>query len=106
MSLSYDNEGNSLTKTRVSDGQLTSFQWDTRNRLTEVEFTLAGNLVFEERYTYDAFDRRIGVWTDADGAGAGVQLWTAYEGGNAWADWDSAVPGAGIVRAKSRGVIR
>jgi RHS repeat-associated protein len=81
----YDNEGNRLTKTRVSDGQVTSYTYDERNRLTDVQVKSSGGvLLHEERYTYDALDRRIGVWTD------GVQLWTAYRGDNAWADFNGS----------------
>jgi RHS repeat-associated protein len=88
----YDDEGNTLTQTRVSDGQVTTFTWDHRNRQTTAEIrTSGGTLLHEERYTYDVFDRRIGVWVGADGAGAGagVQTWTLYDGANAWADFDA-----------------
>jgi RHS repeat-associated protein len=89
----YDDEGNTLTQTRISDGQVTSFIWDNRNRLTEADIRDAGgNLLHQEKYTYDVLDRRIGVWIDADGAGpgAGVQTRTAYNGANAWADFDAS----------------
>jgi RHS repeat-associated protein len=77
----YDNEGNVLTKTRISDGEVTTYTWDSRNRLAEVEVRSAGGLLLhEERYTYDGKGRRIGVWSD------GTQTWTAYRGDNAWAD--------------------
>ncbi|MFL5328694.1 MAG: RHS repeat-associated core domain-containing protein [Gemmataceae bacterium] len=38
------------------------------------------------------FNRRIGVWTDTDGAGSGsgVQKWSAYDGENTWADFNHA----------------
>src|SRR5207244_11404843 len=32
----YDDNGNMLTKTRISDSQKTEFTWDYRNRLTKV----------------------------------------------------------------------
>lgn len=89
----YDAEGNRLTKTRISDGQATSYTYDERNRLTGVQVrSVGGVLLADEQYTYDALDRRIAVLTDPDGAGpqAAVQLWTAYQGKNAWADFDGS----------------
>src|SRR5579885_904201 len=51
----YDNEGNTLTKTRISDGQVTTFSWDHRNRLTEAVVRDAqGNVLDDEKFTYDA----------------------------------------------------
>jgi YD repeat-containing protein len=38
----YDDEGNTLTQTRISDGQVTSFAYDYRNRLTDVQTKTAG----------------------------------------------------------------
>ncbi len=87
----YDNEGNMVSKTRISDGQVTEYTWDYRNRLTRIVVKDAQeNVVKEAQYTYDVFDRRIGVWEDADGAGSGAatQRWTAYDGPNPWADFD------------------
>jgi RHS repeat-associated protein len=89
----YDAEGNRLTKTRISDGQVTSYTYDERNRLTEVQVRSAGGvLLADERYTYDALNRRIAVLTDPDGAGPqpAARLWTAYRGDNAWADFDGS----------------
>jgi RHS repeat-associated protein len=89
----YDAEGNRLTKTRLSDGEVTSYTYDHHNRLTGVEVRTAGGILLkEERYTYDALGRRIGVLTDPDGAGpqAATRLWTAYRGDNAWADFDGS----------------
>ena len=89
----YDNEGNLLTRTRVSDSQLTEFIWDYRNRLTKVLVkNSSGTVLKEARFTYDVYDRRIGRWYDQDGAGAGaaVQEWTVFDGDNAYADFDSS----------------
>jgi RHS repeat-associated protein len=88
-----DNEGNILTKTRIADGETTEFTWDHRNRLTQVLVKAAGGTVLkEERFTYDALDRRIGMWVDSDGPGPGaaVQMWTVYDGANAYADFDGS----------------
>lgn len=58
----YDDEGNLLTKTRISDGQVTTNTWDYRNRLTRVVVQDAEeNMIKEAQYTYDVFDRRICV---------------------------------------------
>lgn len=79
----YDNEGNLLTKTRISDGERTEYTWDYRNRLIRIMVKDSQGIIQKEaRYTYDVFDRRLGVWEDADGAGAGhpSERWTVYEG--------------------------
>jgi RHS repeat-associated protein len=89
----YDLNGNTSTQTRISDGQVTTYTWDYRNRLTQVDIRdNVGALLHQEKYTYDVADRRIGVWVDADGAGpgAGAQSWTVYDGANAWADFDGS----------------
>src|SRR5579885_378418 len=79
----YDNEGNTLTKTRISDGQVTTFSWDHRNRLTEAVVRDAqGNVLDDEKFTYDANDHRIGVW--ANGA---QQSWTVYDGDTPYLDF-------------------
>jgi len=87
----YDLEGNLLTKTRISDGEVTEYTWDHRQRLVHVVVKEADeDIIKEVWYTYDVFDRRIGVIEDADGAGQdpATERWTAYDGDNAWADFD------------------
>jgi|GEM_PF-1677267 len=89
----YDNEGNTLTKMRISDGQVTTNTYDYRNRLMRVVVKNAeDNILKEARYTYDVYDRRIGVWEDADGAGSGLatERWTVYDGDNPYADFDGS----------------
>jgi len=79
----YDNEGNTLTKTRVSDGQVTTFTWDHRNRLTEAVVKTSGGVTLnDEKFTYDANDHRIGTW--ANGA---QQSWTVYDGDTPYLDF-------------------
>jgi RHS repeat-associated protein len=81
----YDNEGNVLTQTRISDGQYTTFTWDDRNRLTEaVVKTAAGVQVTDDKFVYDVNDRRIGKSVN------GVATWTAYDGANAFVDFNAA----------------
>ncbi len=89
----YDDEGNVLTQTKISNSDKFEFTWDYRNRLTKVVLKNSGGTVLkEERFTYDVWNRRIGVWVDADGAGSGspVQAWTVYDGANPYADFNSA----------------
>ena len=82
----YDNEGNVLTKTRISDGQVTSFTWDYRNRLTEVVVkTSTGTVQQDDKFTYDVEGRRIGTSTLSGG-----QQWTVYDGENPYADFNAS----------------
>ena len=56
----YDQNGNTLTKTRIADGQVTTNTWDYDNRLTHVVVqNAAGTIIKEALYTYDVFGRRI-----------------------------------------------
>jgi RHS repeat-associated protein len=75
----YDNEGNEILRTRISGGYQTTYTWDYRNRLTRVQSNDGGSV--DVQFTYDVFDRRIGKLS------AGTQLWTAYSGDNAYADF-------------------
>jgi RHS repeat-associated protein len=80
----YDNEGNVLTRTRIADGQQTTYTWDYRNRLTEaVTRTSGGTVVDDEKFTYDVENRLIGRNIN------GTQTWTAYSGANVYADFDA-----------------
>jgi RHS repeat-associated protein len=81
----YDNEGNLLSKTRLSDSQQWTFTWDYRNRLTQaVVKTSAGVTVASDVFTYDIEDRRIGKSTN------GTQTWTFYNGQNPYADFNGS----------------
>ena len=87
----YDNEGNLLVKTEIATGQVTEYTWDYRNRLTRVVVRDAQqNILREANYTYDPFDKRIGVSEDLDGAGPAEPevRWTVYDGLNPYADFD------------------
>jgi RHS repeat-associated protein len=80
----YDNEGNLLSKTRLSDTQQWTFTWDYRNRLTQaVVKTSAGVTVANDVFTYDVEDQRIGKSTN------GTQTWTFYKDHNPYADFNS-----------------
>src|SRR5262249_21840066 len=82
----YDNEGNLLTKTLITDTtQQTLFTWDYRNRLTEVVVKSGPTTLQDDRFTYDVFDRRIGKSTLSGG-----QQWTVYDGANPYADFNNS----------------
>jgi RHS repeat-associated protein len=73
-------------RTRTSDGQVTSYTYDFRNRLTEVLIkTSTGATVQDDKFTYDVENRRIGKNTLSGG-----QSWTGYDGVNAYADFNTS----------------
>jgi RHS repeat-associated protein len=81
----YDNEGNLVQKTERATGEVTTYTYDYRNRLTAVERRSAGGIILSEsEYTYDVFDRRIVTEVD------GVTRITAYDGHHPWVDFDAA----------------
>ena len=87
----YDNEGNLIQKVDKSSGDITSYVYDFRNRLTDVTTTSPGGIVLHsEHYVYDVFDRRIAVTVN------GATLYTVYDGDNAWADYNAS----GAVQAR------
>lgn len=80
--LSYDDEGNLVTKSNTSNGDVFQFTWDFRNRLTQVtktNFTPPSGFVTE--YRYDPFDRRIAA------VRVGVTNWTYYDRTQPLADY-------------------
>jgi RHS repeat-associated protein len=85
----YDNEGNVLTRTRISDGQLTSFTWDFRNRLAEATVQGGGQPPLDLRFTYDVNDNLIGRSVTVNGVLQG-KTWTVYDGGNPYADFNAS----------------
>jgi RHS repeat-associated protein len=80
----YDNAGNLVSQTNTSTHVVTTYTYDYRNRLTEVE--QGGTII--ATYTYDALDRRIGIDDN------GTQTWTVYDGTSAdalpYADFDGS----------------
>jgi RHS repeat-associated protein len=55
----YDGEGNRLTKVRMSDGQVTKYVWDHRNRLVEVQAASREGVVMSKYgIGYDALNRK------------------------------------------------
>jgi RHS repeat-associated protein len=75
----YDDEGNRLTKTRISNSEKEEYTWDHRNRLTGVTFKNSGGTVLKTvLHTYDAFDRLIRSTVDPDGATGSAALVDAF----------------------------
>ena len=74
----YDDEGNRISRTKISDSTRVEYTWDHRNRLTDVVFKNSGGTVTKKiQYQYDVFDRRIGRKLDATGDGT-------YESATYW----------------------
>jgi RHS repeat-associated protein len=77
----YDNEGNLQTKTELATGNMTTYTWDHRNRLTKVEERTAGGIIVSvSEYAYDPIGRRILQKVN------GHSLYTVYDGEHAWSD--------------------
>jgi RHS repeat-associated protein len=89
----YDNEGNRIQRSRP--GEVVTYIWDHRNRLTRVEFraTAGGAITKSANYTYDPLDRRIVKTIDPDGAGPNPatierfiydrdHIWLCFDGNN------------------------
>ncbi len=87
----YDNEGNLTAKTESTTGDVTTFTYDYRNRLTEAIRKSSGGIILSDaKYIYDVFDRVIA--RDVNGQ----RLVTVYNGMNPWADYN----GSGAVAAR------
>jgi RHS repeat-associated protein len=82
----YDNDGNMTGRTKTSNGEITTFTWDYRNRLTEVLIKSSGGTTLQDdKFTYDIENRRIGKNTLSGGQG-----WTIYNGQNPLADFNNS----------------
>ena len=81
----YDAEGNLAAKTETSTGNVWSYTYDIRNRMTGVtEKNSGGTVIYQASYTYDALDRRIATTVN------GTTTWTVYDGQNTYADFSGA----------------
>ncbi|MHB0961179.1 MAG: RHS repeat domain-containing protein [Pirellulaceae bacterium] len=67
----YDAEGNQIRRTKISNGAVTEYEFDYRNRLVKVtERASAGGAATKiVTFQYDSFDRRTGKQLDADANG-------------------------------------
>jgi RHS repeat-associated protein len=81
----YDKDGNLLSK-RDASGDVWSYSWDYRNRLTEVKETNAQNqVVLDEVFTYDVNNNLIG-----EAVNGVPQRWTVYDGSTPYLDLNAA----------------
>ena len=78
----YDDEGNRIRRTNISDGTVTEYVWDYRNRLTSVieRTSLTGDVVARVDHRYNVFNQWISKSVDGDGAGIAVTTDYFYAG--------------------------
>jgi RHS repeat-associated protein len=92
-SLTYDNEGNLLTKSNTFTHASLQLNWDHRNRLTRVD-VLADGVPIESlavAFRYDGLDRRIAVIAQ------GKTLWSYFDGTQEIAEFqDKEVPPSAV----------
>jgi RHS repeat-associated protein len=99
-SYTYDDEGNRLTRTNDTTGEVTEYEWDFRNRLVKVtDKDYMGTTTQEAAYTYDVFNRRIAKAVDTSSpfnlADAAIERYvyddlngiTSVDGGNVVLDF-------------------
>ena len=86
-SMTYDYDGNLTSKVDAS-GNLWTYTWDYRNRLTQVVETTSGTTVFTEALTYDIFNNLIGVATGV--VTPTLQRSTVFDGKNPYMDFNSS----------------
>jgi len=56
----YDDEGNRISKTKISNGEKEEYTWDHRNRLVTIAFKNGSNVVTKTvDQTYDPFNQWI-----------------------------------------------
>jgi YD repeat-containing protein len=97
----YDAEGNRTRRTHIASGEVTDYEWDHRNRLTQVVTKDATDTVIQTvEYDYDLFNRLVRVTLhttdngprttdtfhvyDAAGKGDGGLFCTAVVGETFW----------------------
>ncbi len=84
----YDNNGNLILRTKISDGSTESYTYDARDRLvTVIDKNAAGQQTEEVNYTYDALNRRI---SEAVTTAAGTTVtYFVYDGSNVLLEFQS-----------------
>jgi len=81
----YDADGNMITSTQTSTGDVRTYSYDFRNRLVgAVEKTSGGTTLEQVTYTYDALDNRIGMDENS------TQTWTLYDGSKPIIDFNGS----------------
>ena len=90
----YDDEGNRLTRTSTTTGEIEHYTWDHRNRLVQVRTANEYDETIEVvEYAYDAFQRLVRRTADPDGDGsstATTQYWAYDDGINALVEYDGS----------------
>jgi RHS repeat-associated protein len=77
---SYDDEGNTILRTKISDGSYTEYAWDHRNRLTAVtDFDASDVQLQKVTYAYDAFNRLVSRTLQV-GQGSATSGYFVYDG--------------------------
>ncbi len=92
-SMTYDDEGNLLTKSNSVTGSHIVLTWDFRNRLTQADAYEAGNPVPTDTtvYRYDGLDRRIAV------VRGGQTVWSYFDGTQEVAEFNNdEIPPAAV----------
>ena len=83
-SLTYDHNGNLATKTDGS-GNVWTYSWDYRNRLTSVVEKTGSTTILYEQMTYDVFNNLIGVTV-----GGTLQRSTVFDGNRPYIDFNGS----------------
>ncbi|MCI0361774.1 MAG: hypothetical protein L0211_25085, partial [Planctomycetaceae bacterium] len=84
----YDDEGNRLTRTKISNGKIEEYTWDHRNRLTKITFKNSDQTVTKtvDQY-YDVFNRWVRRCVTPNGAND-IDTFFSYEGGQVALQFD------------------
>ncbi|MFO0969474.1 MAG: SBBP repeat-containing protein [Gemmataceae bacterium] len=90
----YDDEGNTISKTNISTGEVWQFSYDHNNRLIEAEHkpSSSGSVDLRITFVIDVLGNRVERDYDADGDGSGAATVTKFAvdpNANAWADLSS-----------------
>ena len=84
----YDDEGNRLTRTKISNGKIEAYTWDHRNRLTKITFKNSDQTVTKEVYQrYDVFNRWVYRCVEPN-ASSEIDTFFSYEDGQVVLQFD------------------
>ncbi|MGB7323492.1 MAG: putative Ig domain-containing protein, partial [Rubripirellula sp.] len=77
----YDNEGNLIEQIEIATGNRSTFDYDHRNRLIEIEVFVDGEVQSTTTFIYDALDRRVEMITDKSASGGvATSRYFVYDG--------------------------
>jgi RHS repeat-associated protein len=75
----YDDEGNRLTKTKISNSEKEEYAWDHRNRLITITFKNgSGTVTKTVNQSYDIYNRWVRRAVDPDGPGSAAAVDTFF----------------------------